>query len=261
MADQSFTLQEELLLLWLDERSGRLHRPHLRYALAAAALAELLMRHRLRLDMGRVEVRNTDPIGDEAIDPALSRLGSSSRPRKLTWWVRHLYSIMRPPVDTVAGRLVTRGALTRREHTALFVIHWTDYPVLEPAYVQRLHRRIHNAVMGEDPIEDHLAALIALLQASEGIGAILDRAEQREHERRIAAITAGHEIAYAVGKALAEVIREDREAAERAHRHVIIIDHPRRPRHPRHPRRPVRPGDPTFPGEPPGPNRPWRHAD
>jgi hypothetical protein len=73
MAEQSFTLQEELILLWLDERSGRLRQTHLQYALAATALAEMLLHNRLRNDLGRIEIHNADPLGDDAIDPALRR--------------------------------------------------------------------------------------------------------------------------------------------------------------------------------------------
>jgi hypothetical protein len=258
MSEQRFTLQEELVLLSLDERSGRLRQTNLRYAMAAAALAELLIRRCLRHEMGRIDVRHADPIGDSAIDPALRRIANSARARKLTWWVRNLYPSVRQPVDAVAARLVERGAVTRCEHTALLVIHWADYPVLEPAYGQRLRRRIHTALKTDGPVEDQLATLIAILHHSGRMDTAVDRSEQREYERRIAAIVAGHEVAFTVGKAITEVLCEDSEAQDRVRRQVIIIGRPSRPSPPRRRRRS---GDPTFPGEAPGPNRPWHQTE
>lgn len=257
MADRIFTLQEELILLWLEERTGRLRQRNLRYALAAAALAELLLNGRLREEMGHIEVRHGDPLDDPALDLALRRMSASARTPKLSWWVRNLYTTTRQPVDLIAERLIEYGAVTRRERTALLVIHWADYPVLEPAFGQRLHRRIRTALASDTPIAPRLAALIALLHHSGGMEAILDRAEQRTLERRIAAIIANDGIAFQIGKAIDAVLQEDREAAERASRKVIVIERPTRRWQPRRPRR----GDPTFPGRPPAPHQPWSEPD
>ena len=61
MAEIDLTLQEQLLLLCLDEDSGRPHYRYLRQALAGAALAELLRRRRVQLDEDRIRVRRIDP--------------------------------------------------------------------------------------------------------------------------------------------------------------------------------------------------------
>jgi hypothetical protein len=250
MAERELTLQEQLLLLCIDDRSGRPGQRYLRLALAGGALAELLRRRRVLLDGDRIRVRQTDPIGDAAIDEASGRFTISGRPRRAAWWIRSLYFSDRP-IRILADRLVARGILARHEHRALWVIQWQTFPILEPAHGQRLRRNIRDAVLKNEPVPAELATLIALLYSARALTTVLDASEIADREQRIAAICASYPIPYAVGKAVTAAIQEIETEQRRGHNHVIIVGPGPCP--PRHRRR----WKPDFPGKPPKDNEPW----
>jgi hypothetical protein len=252
MAEQTLTLQEQLLLLCLDDHSGRPHVPYLRIALAGAALAELLRRRRVVLDESRIRVRQTDPIGDPVIDEAFCRFSVFGRPRRLSWWVQTFYTGDRP-IQMLADRLVERGILARHEHRALWVFQWHTYPVLEPAHGKRLRRQIREAVMHEGSVPAELATLISLLYSARALKVVLDAAEIAEREQRIAAICASYPIPYEVGKAVSGAVREIETLRKQTNQVIIIGPGPCPPRR----RKPRRPWENTFPGPPPENNEPW----
>jgi hypothetical protein len=251
MAESTLTLQEQLLLLCLDDQAGRPRYPYLRLALAGGALAELLRRRRVVLEEDRIRVRQTDPIGDAAIDDAFSRLTITGRPRRLSRWIQTFYLGDRP-IQMLADRLVERGVLARQDHRALWVFQWHTYPILEPAYGQRLRRQIREAVSRDEPVPAELATLIALLYSARALTAALDAGEIGTHDQRIAAICASYPIPYAVGKAVAGAVREIENARNQSNRIIIVNPTPRPPR-----RRQPRPWEPIFPGPPPENNEPW----
>ena len=253
----TLTLQEQLLLLCVHPRTGDIAQPYFRYLLASAALADLLNSKRLAVELGKVQVRQTAPLSDRAVDDAFVRFGTTSRARPLAWWVKRLYTSEVEPVQILGERLTERGILTASEHRALWVIKWTTYPVLEPAHVQKLHRQIRAAVMEDGPVDDWLAILIAILHNGRALDKVLGAAERMEREHRIATIAAQNPVGYAVGKALADTLIEEeieRERAKRRGSRPIVIVQPPRHRHPSH--RP-RKWKNTFPGDRPDENGVW----
>jgi len=257
MTAQSLTLQEQLALLSNDGRSGQFRQHYIRLALAGGALAELLRRRRVQIDGSKVKVRQTDPIGDAAIDTAYKRFTVTGWPRSAAWWINNFYQSDAQALEILTGRLVDRGILSRDERRALWVIRWHTYPVLEPAHGQRLRRQIRDAIMKDDPVDAELATLISILHNARALDTALDAVEIADREHRIAAISASYPIPYAVGKAIATAIHEKEEQARR-HNDVIIIGPGPRPPRRRHPHpRPPRPWKPDFPGPPHEDDEPW----
>jgi len=257
MAESNWTLQEQLLLLCLEPRTGEIHQRHFRYMLSGAALADLLRHKRIAFEIGRVQVRQVASIGDRAIDDAFLRLSRQHRPEKLSYWVRNLYTGQNETVKTLGERLTERGVLTAEDHRALWVMRWTTYPVLEPAHVQKLHRQIQTVIREDTPVSEvspDLAILISLLHYGKALDRILSTTEIYEREQRIAAIVASDAVAYAVGKALSDtLLEEEMEKQRAAGTPVVVVRPPRhgRPPHHRHGRRRAAP----FPGP-----RPDRHG-
>ena len=85
------TLPERLLLLSLDDDGQpRDPRSALSYALAGAALTELLLAGRLAHRDGRLQVVSPTPTGDPVLDEVLGQVEAQPKPRKLSWWVSRL---------------------------------------------------------------------------------------------------------------------------------------------------------------------------
>ncbi|MCY3022729.1 MAG: GPP34 family phosphoprotein [Planctomycetota bacterium] len=71
MANRTLTLQEEVLLVGLNDTTGKVHRGfNWLYPLNAAALAELVLRRRITVNAGQVVVSNSKPVGDDVLDVA-----------------------------------------------------------------------------------------------------------------------------------------------------------------------------------------------
>lgn len=258
---QPFTLQEQLVLLCIHPRTGDIAQSHFLYMLSGAAIADLMRQNRLALELGRIQVRQTQSIGDRAVDDVFVRFGTTYRPHKIAWWVRNLYSSQTKVFETLAERLVERNILTAEAHSALWVIKWTTYPVLEPAYGQKLHKQIRAAVLGDEAVTPEIATLISILHHGKALDKVFSASELVSREHRIATIAASDPIGYAVGKAITDVLIENDLSRERSRRgHYgppygppIIVVPPPRHRRPRHSRR----WHNTFPGARPDENGVW----
>src|SRR5215208_3544433 len=104
------TLQEQFLLLCLSDETGKFEEGWVDYGVNGAALAELLLRGRLRLDeKRRVVVEDSSSTGDELLDRALTRLGEAKRPAGLDRWVMGLYRGRPTARQALIDRLIDRG--------------------------------------------------------------------------------------------------------------------------------------------------------
>ena len=115
-------LHEEVLLLALKDEAGTVAFESMHeYAMAGAMLAELLLRHRIRLG-GRkgkiVELVNCGSLGDPVIDECLQKIRDAERRARLETWVQRFAGV-RNLTQRVAERLCGRGILRANEKTIL----------------------------------------------------------------------------------------------------------------------------------------------
>jgi Golgi phosphoprotein 3 (GPP34) len=204
------TLPERLLLISIDQR-GRPRDPKssLGYALAGAALTELLLAGRLRHDHGQVVVATASPIGDTLLDEVVAEVRAEQRPRTLKWWVHHLASRHRgskPVRDRLVDQLTERGVLARGERRVLGLVPVATHPVADPATAQRARAAIGEVLLGRQEPDEHAAALVALVQVSGLLDACVPDAERSRARRRAGQIAAGNEIGQAVKRIQEEVM-------------------------------------------------------
>jgi Golgi phosphoprotein 3 len=218
MADQELTLQEEFLLLCLNDQTGKFESRWLHHGLSAAALAELLLAGRLRLDPhGLVHVTSATPTGDEAVDSALARV--AERPAaalSLAHWINTLedettfHHILLP-------RLIQRGILRKEEDRFLFIFRETTYPTLSAAPEEHVRQRLRAALAGSGPVEERTAILISLLYHAEdrrfadagALRLVFSAEELAFYRARIAEVSASTPLSRALGEALQDVITAD----------------------------------------------------
>jgi hypothetical protein len=216
MTNDNLTLQESLLLICLNDRTGKTETSYVSFAINAAALAELLRQRRIAIENGKVVVKNTAFVGDELLDVALSRLATSRRDGKLAAWIGSLYRDKRMPVEVLATRLMRRGILTMQEARLLWVFRQTVFPTRDPAPEQALRRRLHKALFGVGAVDETMATLVALLNACRALQFVVSKVELKKLRPRIGVICASSEIADVVGGTLAAAINETEAAAAAA---------------------------------------------
>ncbi len=210
----SLTMQEQVLLLCLNDESGKFEEGWVDYGLNGAALADLLLRGRIRLDeKERVAVEDPAPTGDDLLDRALARIGESKRSRALSYWVIYLYRGKPSPRQALIERLIDRGLLGMEEGRLLWVFPRTHYPSRDPVPELEVRERIRRAVLAGGSAEPALAALIGILKGCDALDRALNREELKRAKARIEEIVASGKTTGAAGKAVGEAVAAATAAA------------------------------------------------
>lgn len=209
-------IAEDLLLLLLDENSGRIRLDSTRLdrMLAGAVLTELALAERVVPDRSdlpprriRLVVQNPAPTGDPILDEALARLTAWRGPVRPQRAVEKLARGLR---RQLLARLVGGGLLREQPRAVLGIFPGTGYAVQRPApdgtdprgVLQDEVRRV--LVQGSQP-SPRLAAVIALLSAVDAVTKVVPGADRREVRRRAKQIAAGDWGAAAVRQAVTAV--------------------------------------------------------
>ncbi|MGD2067963.1 MAG: GPP34 family phosphoprotein [Gemmatimonadota bacterium] len=192
MPQTKLTLPEQVMVLVLDERDGSLlEETDFVYAIAGAALAELIRQGCVDLEPGSVHplVTVVDPseTGDPVLDAVLGHLVEATRRTTLQRWVGRLADD-RELCLKVARQLCRKGALDEHEGRVRLIFRRTVYADVEPSVEEEVVGRVRNAVFGDDPVDPSTAMLTSLANASGILAHVLDPAQLLAHHDRLASM-------------------------------------------------------------------------
>ena len=220
-------IAEDLLLLLLDDESGKLETTYVEPVLGGAVLIELAM-------SGLLEVRKSDGMWarskvhvvsgsprpqDPVLEDALQRIGEKERTAQDL--VGRLGKGLR---DTLLDRLKGRGIVRLQEDRVLGLFPRKRWPAVDSSHEDAVRRDLTAAlVQGVEP-DQRTAALISLLSAIDRAHKSVDLAglSKREVRKRAKAIAEGAWAAKAVRDAVA--------AAQAAMMAVMVATTRSRPR-------------------------------
>lgn len=203
-------IAEDLLLLLLDDESGALNgTAYPQTVLGGALLIELATSGAVEVEEKRgvwrtAKVHATahppeDPVLRAAYDVV------AEKPRSAQELVDRLGKGAR---DTLAGRLVERGLLERRESRVLGLFPRTRWPAADTRHEEEVRRRLASTlVQGVEP-DERTGALVALLSAIDKAHRVVDHRglPAREVRRRAKAVAEGAWAAKAVRDAISASI-------------------------------------------------------
>ncbi len=202
------TMPEEIMLLLLDDRTGRpvgLPPPAADFAIAGAVLMELSLNGRVDTDLETLMVTSHKPTGDAVLDEALTmmaaRPGQDSR-----HWIGEIGSRGERLRDALLGRLVQRGVLKLEEGRFLWVFPDRRYPKAAEgsAEVKEVRGRLRDIILSDDIPEPRDALMIGLCRATGLVPLLLTPPELEETVARVDQIADLEEL----NRSLAEVIRQ-----------------------------------------------------
>lgn len=214
------TLPEEILLLLLDDESGRFLGPGLStrlvqmepgsgrlsrsYALAGAVLMELALRSRIDADRERLVLVDATPTGERLLDHYLERI--AAEPEQSTReWVSTL-SVDGPDIEATAlDRLVERGILRREEKRVLWVFKQRRYPMIDGVEEREVRARILELLRSDEIPSPHDAELVCLIEMCSLFPEILGRDEAERLGPRIDRIRRLDLIGQAVSESLEQL--------------------------------------------------------
>jgi len=194
-----FLLAEELLLLALDNKKGRVPCTVLGvlpFGLAGALLAELLLYNSIQTDgKDRVLVRNTSPVGDDLLDGALTQLHRSREGRGLSYWLAALSYGMDDLESRLLGRLVRKGVLRKQEKRFLGMFPLSTYPTRNSAVKEEICTSLRAAAFGGDRTDVRSLVLLGLAEACSLTAGLFSGEERRQVRKLLKEITSDQALA------------------------------------------------------------------
>ena len=107
----SLTFAEEIMLLLLDDQSGRfehLSGSTIRYALSGAVLMDLALLNRIDTDLNELVLLDSTPLDDQMFDPTLAAIKHAVRPPSTGSWSAESWSARKTGSCGCSGRGATR---------------------------------------------------------------------------------------------------------------------------------------------------------
>ena len=194
------TIPGELFLLLTNDAGRQDSTQFRKQALAAAAIAELLLRERVALSHRRnpeVEIVDPSPTGEPALDRSLAALAEVRRPR-----LQSVISHRRMDLTEVLGEeLATAGAVSRTQ--GWFTTRWpTEDPSIENALRARLVGSLRDSSRASLQDGIILELLRSLRIAHRILKSDLDGMRRREVDQAIKALAVDHPAAQALRRAM-----------------------------------------------------------
>ncbi len=208
----SLTLPEELLLLMLDDSTGRLVDRALAggdFALAGAVLAELALQGRVDTDPTRLFVVNAEPTGNPTLDAVLDQLrasppgAGSSRS-----WIEQLAEDAPALREALFARLVAAGVLRQQDSRFLWMLAERRYPPVSGREEREVKARLMGVLFQDDIPEPRDVLLLGLARAADLLGLFLTEEELERARPRIEQVVRLEELNRSLAAAVQEIVAQ-----------------------------------------------------
>jgi len=202
-------ISEEILLLALDEKTGRLHalpERALEFALAGALLAELEERDRLENDATQIIVKDASTVGDAVLDLALAILPKNEPRLTIQKALARIALRAKDIKELLFADLVNKGVLQAHEQKFLWVLRERRYPVKDDREEREVRARIRDIVLNPAAVPARQdIVLIGLMDACDLDAFVFTPAELDGSAARIKQICAMDFIVQALARAIGEI--------------------------------------------------------
>jgi hypothetical protein len=202
------TLAEQLLLLALDDESGKLlplPDRALDYALAGAVLADLTRVGRVKVSRDNIEITDSTPVESKPEDFGLLDLIQADV-KSLRGALSHLAGDAHGLRKRLTDQLVQKGVLREKGKEFLWVFHISRYPLADPTSENAVKQRLRNRIRMKDiPMKEADHVLIALVHVCQLEFLLFSEDEQKSFAQRIEDISKHDMIGRAVTECLTEI--------------------------------------------------------
>ncbi|WP_309399839.1 GOLPH3/VPS74 family protein [Cerasicoccus maritimus] len=204
----SLRFAEEILLLALDDESGKLHplpEGSLGLAISGALIMELAFAGVLDSDDKNVTVISRDSTGDALLDDVLAKV-----PQESPLSIQRALNAVNSNIDgwktALFEELKQRGILKQEEHRFLFVLKERRYPVIDDSEEQEVKSRIREVVLDHSAIPDPRdVVIICLMDACDLSSVVFTDEERAANKQRIETIAKMDFVGQALSQAVAKI--------------------------------------------------------
>lgn len=204
----TLSFAEEILLLLLDDRNGRLMPVSewtVKSALAGAVLMDLALANKIDTDLEKLMVVDGTPTGDPILDPVLKRIADEKETHDAKTWVHAIADDADGIRDQALARLVERGILERQDERFLWVFRTRRYPTIDGRAEREVKSRIIGVLLSDEIPDPHDIVLICLVDACGIFDNLLSARELEAARPRIEQVRKLDLIGQALAKAVHEI--------------------------------------------------------
>lgn len=205
------SLAEELLLITLDDESGKLLdsiKPFaFDIAVAASLIMELSLKGRLDTDTQKLFVVSSAATGNAILDQALTEIAAEKDSHSTSDWLSRIARNGEGLSERIIESLVSKGVLQLVEKRLLWVLKTRAYPPTSGIEEREVRSRVMQLLNSDDIPNPSDALLIGLLNATGIMSRLLAPSELTRLQSRIDQISNFEEM----NRSLSSWIKEARE--------------------------------------------------
>ena len=202
------SLAEELLLITLDDESGRLLdsiKPFaFEIAVAASLIMELSLKGKIDSDAKKLFVVSSQPTGNAILDEALTEIAAEKNSLSTSDWLNRFARKGDDFSDRIIENLVAKGVLQLVEKRLLWVLKTRAYPATSGIEEQEVRARIMHLLNSDDIPNPSDALLVGLLRATSILNRLLSAPELERLQDRIDQIANLEEISRSLSASVKE---------------------------------------------------------
>jgi ribosomal protein S25 len=170
MPSNQLSLAEELLLITLDDSSGKLFpsaKPFaIDIAIAASLIMELTLNGRIDTDSEKLFVISTTPTGNQILDDILDEINAEKTSITTSAWVTRIGQKGESLNQLIIKGLVDRGILMSVEKRLLWVFKTRVYPPASGIEEREVRARVMHLIVSDEIPNPRDSLIVGLLRAT-----------------------------------------------------------------------------------------------
>jgi len=199
---------EEIVLLQLDERSGRfadLPEAVSEVVIGGAALMELAIKNRIDTDLESLTILDASPTADGILDDVLARLAATQAGLTAAAALELVTPNAGKYQQEALRRLVAKGILREGDGRFLWVFQTRRYPVIDNREQREVRARLRHLLLTDEIPDPNDVVLICLIDACGLLRLVLGPEETAAAMPRVVQLARLDLIGQAVTKAVREI--------------------------------------------------------
>lgn len=189
MSSNQLTLAEELLLITLDDSSGKLFssaKPFaIDIAIAASLIMELTLNGRIDTDSEKLFVISNAPTGNQILDDTLAEINAEKTSLPTSAWISRIGKKGESLNQLIIKSLVDRGVLKSVEKRLLWVFKTRVYPPASGIEEREVRARVMQLINSDEIPNPRDSLIVGLLQATSLMNHLLTPDELERLKARI----------------------------------------------------------------------------
>ena len=170
MPSNQLSLAEELLLITLDDSSGKLFSSTKLFAIdiaiAASLIMELTLNGRIDTDSEKLFVISTTPTGNQILDDILDEINAEKTSITTSAWVTRIGQKGESLNQLIIKGLVDRGILMSVEKRLLWVFKTRVYPPASGIEEREVRARVMHLIVSDEIPNPRDSLIVGLLRAT-----------------------------------------------------------------------------------------------